>query len=186
MTAVRNDRHDLTEGPVTKRLVLFAIPLLFGTLVQHLYNTVDLIFVGNYVGKSASAAIGASSLLITCLIGFFGGMSVGAGVVISQLYGAKDMERLRSAVGCTAALALAGGAVLMTAGYLLAPAFLRLINTPESIRADAAGATDNLEFLPAAGDRGEGRKRACACFFFRASDFFLHSEVEFLLKLMYI
>ena len=76
---------DLTEGPIVKRLIFFALPLLAGSLVQQLYNTVDLIFVGNFINKSASAAIGASSLLITCLIGFFGGMGVGSGVIISQI-----------------------------------------------------------------------------------------------------
>ena len=64
-------KGDLTEGPISKKLIFFALPLLVGSLVQQLYNTVDLIFVGNFIGKSASAAIGASSLLITCLVGFF-------------------------------------------------------------------------------------------------------------------
>ena len=75
-------RTDLTSGQVAPGLLRFAFPLLLGTLVQQLYNTVDLIFVGHLIDSSASAAIGASTLLITCLIGFFGGMAVGAGVVI--------------------------------------------------------------------------------------------------------
>ncbi|MEI3176132.1 MAG: MATE family efflux transporter [Lachnospiraceae bacterium] len=81
---------DLTTGKLWKNLILFAIPLLLSSLVQQLYNTVDLIFVGNFIDKSASAAIGASSLLITCLVGFFGGMSVGSGVVVSHIFGARD------------------------------------------------------------------------------------------------
>ena len=131
--------HNLTEGPIGKQLVSFALPLLIGSAVQQLYNTVDLIFVGNFIGKSASAAIGASSLLITCLVGFFGGMSVGSGVVISQICGAGDRKRLSSAIHNTAALSLAGGAGLMILGYLLAPLFIRLINTPVSIQSAAVG-----------------------------------------------
>ena len=128
-------KGDLTEGPIAKKLILFALPLLVGSLVQQLYNTVDLIYVGNFIGKSASAAIGASSLLITCLVGFFGGMSVGSGVVISQVFGAKDPRRLSKAVHNTVALSLAGGLALMAIGYVIAPWFIRVINTPESIRA---------------------------------------------------
>ena len=109
---------DLTTGSISRKLILFALPLLFGSLVQQLYNTVDLIFVGNFIGKSASAAIGASSLLITCLVGFFGGMSVGSGVVISQIFGARDYKKLSRAVHNTAALCLAGGLALMVLGYV--------------------------------------------------------------------
>ena len=135
----RIQKGDLTEGPIGKQLILFALPLLVGSLVQQLYNTVDLIFVGNFIGKSASAAIGASSLLVTCLVGFFGGMSVGSGVVISQIFGAKDFKKLSRAVHNTVALCLAGGLALMAIGYVIAPWFIRVINTPEGIRAAAVG-----------------------------------------------
>ena len=90
--------RDLTKGNIGKKLILFAIPMLLSSLVQQLYNTVDLIYAGNFLGKSASASIGASSLLITCLVGFFGGMSVGSGVVVSQIYGAGEQEKLKKAV----------------------------------------------------------------------------------------
>ena len=66
-------RSDLTQGPIRKKILLFAVPLLLSSLVQQLYNTVDLIFVGNFIGKSASSAIGVSSLLVTCLVGFLEG-----------------------------------------------------------------------------------------------------------------
>ena len=132
-------KGDLTSGSIWQKLLKFALPLLLGSLVQQLYNTVDLIFVGNFIGKSASAAIGASSLLITCLVGFFGGMSVGSGVVISQMFGAKDDQRLNRAVHNTAALCLAGGLLLMAVGYSFDPLYLRLIKTPETIQASAVG-----------------------------------------------
>ncbi len=128
---------NLTTGPIGKSLLLFAAPLLVGTLIQQLYNTVDLIFVGNLNGKSASAAIGASSLLISCLIGFFNGMSVGSGVVVAQIFGAGDRARLSRAVHNAAALCIAGGLGLMALGYLLAPVYLRLIRTPAHLQPDA-------------------------------------------------
>lgn len=131
--------NDLTRGTIWKKLLLFAIPLLLSSLVQQLYNTVDLIFVGNFINKSASAAIGASSLLITCMVGFFGGMSVGSGVVVSHIFGSKDKEKMGKAVHNAIALSLAGGILLMAAGYVLAPVYLRLVNTPAELQASALG-----------------------------------------------
>ena len=130
---------DLTAGPINKKLILFALPLLAGSLVQQLYNTVDLIFVGSFIDKSASAAVGASSLLITCLLGVFGGMGVGSGVVISQIYGNGDRKRLSQAVHNTAALILISGFGMMVLGYVLAPVYLKLVRTPEHILEPSAG-----------------------------------------------
>lgn len=129
--------QDLTKGNIGKKLILFAIPMLLSSLVQQLYNTVDLIYAGNFIGKAASAAIGASSLLITCLVGFFGGMSVGSGVVVSQIYGAGDREKLRKAVHNAVALCLAGGLLFMLLGVVFAPVYLRLVNTPWELQASA-------------------------------------------------
>ena len=131
------EKQDLTTGPIVKKLLSFALPLLLGTLVQQLYSTVDLLFAGNMINKSASAAIGASTLLITCLIGFFGGLAVGAGVVIAQSCGERDFEKLKRAIHCTAALALTGGICLALLGWMLAPGYLRMIRTPEGIRMSA-------------------------------------------------
>ncbi|MGO5166238.1 MULTISPECIES: MATE family efflux transporter [unclassified Candidatus Paralachnospira] len=125
---------DLTTGKLWKNLILFAIPLLLSSLVQQLYNTVDLIFVGNFIDKSASAAIGASSLLITCLVGFFGGMSVGSGVVVSHIFGARDKSGLSRAVHNAMALSLVGGIFLCVGGYFLAPVYLHLVNTPGTLQ----------------------------------------------------
>ena len=136
-TKMNQRKTDLMQGPIGSSLIRFAIPLLIGSLAQQLYNTVDLIFVGNYIGKTASAAIGASSLLITCFVGFFGGMSVGSGVVISQIFGFRNEKKLSRAIHNTAALCIAGGVIFMVAGYILAPIFLKWINTPVSIRPEA-------------------------------------------------
>lgn len=90
---VRMKTNDLTQGSIGKGFVLFAIPLFLGSLFQQLYNTVDMLFVGNVLGKNAAAAVGASSILVTCLINLFTGVAVGAGIVISQLFGAKKRKR---------------------------------------------------------------------------------------------
>ena len=130
---------DLTQGTIWKNMIKFAIPLLLSSLVQQLYNTVDLIFAGNVVGSNASAAIGVSSLLITCLVGFFGGMSVGSGVVISQYFGKRDFEGLKKAVHTAVGLALAGGILMLVVGNIFAPIYLRLIRTPENVLSDSIG-----------------------------------------------
>lgn len=131
--------NDFTEGPIWKKLFIFVVPLLLSSLVQQLYNTVDLIFVGNFLGTDASSAIGASSLLITCLVGFFGGMSVGSGVVVSHAYGTTAKADLKATIHNAVALSLVGGALMMAAGYILAPLYLKLVNTPLYLQADASG-----------------------------------------------
>ncbi len=130
---------DLTTGTIWKKIIIFSIPLLLSSLVQQLYNTVDLIFAGNLVGKSASAAIGASSLLITCIVGFFNGMSVGSGVVVSHFFGAKDKQSVRKAVHNAIALSFTGGAGLIAFGYIFAPIYLRAVNTPDELLVSANG-----------------------------------------------
>jgi len=125
--------HDLTEGTIWKQLLLFALPLLGSSLIQQLYNTVDLIFVGNVLGKEASAAVGASSLIITCLVGFFTGLSVGTVIIIAQSFGHKSKTDLQRAVHTAIGLGFLGGALLMVIGYIGAPHFLRWMNTPEEI-----------------------------------------------------
>lgn len=127
------DDGDLTHGPIWKRLVLYALPLLLSSLVQQLYNTVDLIFTGNLIDSGASSAIGMSGMLITCLVGFFGGMSVGAGVLTARAFGERDYPALDAAIHNTAALSAAGGLALMLIGELIAPVYLALVRTPEAL-----------------------------------------------------
>lgn len=123
----------MTEGSIWKKILLFSIPLILGNLFQQLYNTVDSIIVGNYIGSEALAAVGSSGSLIGLLIGFCIGASAGAGVVISQFYGAQDKEGVRKAVHTTLAIAVAAGAVLTVAGILLSPLLLRAMGTPEEV-----------------------------------------------------
>jgi Na+-driven multidrug efflux pump len=101
--------------------------------VQQLYNTVDLIFAGNLIDANASAAIGMSGMLITCLVGFFGGLAVGAGALAARAWGGHDFMRLDATVHSTVALCVAGSVVLLALGELITPAYLRLVRTPEAI-----------------------------------------------------
>ena len=97
---------DLTQGPIWKQLIRFALPLLLGNVFQQMYNTVDSIVLGRYVGTEALAAVGSCGNAINALIGFFIGISTGAGVVISQYRGAKDEAHLSRAVQTTMAVTL--------------------------------------------------------------------------------
>lgn len=129
--------HSLTEGSIAKGFIFFALPLFLGSLFQQLYGTVDLIFVGNYMGKTEAAAVGASSILVTCLIGLFTGISVGAGVITAQYWGAKEEKDVRTSMENAIFLAITGGILLMIVGQLLADWALRALQTPTSILAEA-------------------------------------------------
>lgn len=126
-------QYNLTEGSISKGILLFLLPLLASTLIQQLYSTVDLIFVGKFCGIKETAAIGASSLIITCLIGFFNGMAVGTNVVVAHIYGKKDKHELKKIIQTVFLTGIVGGLILTIAGVYYSPIFLRYMNTPESI-----------------------------------------------------
>lgn len=128
---------DLTTGSIWRKIPLFALPIFGITLLQLLYNTVDIYFAGNVIGKTASAAIGSSSMLVTCLVGFFGGMSVGASVRISHAVGAKDKQGIHDAVHTAIGLSIIGGIVMLLLGETVAPWYLRTIRTPDEIYPEA-------------------------------------------------
>ena len=123
----------MTEGSIWKKLLMYSIPLILGNLFQQLYNTVDSIIVGNYIGSEALAAVGSSGSIINLLIGFCVGASAGAGVVIAQFFGAQDKEGVRKAVHTTLAIAIAAGVVMTVVGILLVPFLLRAMGTPEEV-----------------------------------------------------
>jgi len=132
-----NKQTMMTEGAIWKKILLFSIPLILGNLFQQLYNTVDSIIVGNYIGSNALAAVGSGSSFINLLIGFCVGASAGAGVVISQAYGAQDEERVHKAVHTTIAIAIVCGIVVTVAGIILAPVVHKMMNTPVEVYQDA-------------------------------------------------
>ncbi len=123
----------MTEGPIWKNILAFSVPLILGNLFQQLYNTVDSIIVGNYIGSEALAAVGSSGAIINLLVGFCIGASAGAGVVISQFFGAKDNEGVRKAVHTTVAVAVFAGAIVSIAGIFLSPVILRAMGTPKEV-----------------------------------------------------
>ena len=138
MSVLHQRDTDMTSGSIVRHLLVFAVPLLIGNVFQQLYNTVDSVVVGNYVGKEALAAVGGVAPIINMLIGFFTGLSAGAGVVISQHYGAHNDERVRDAVHTTVALTLVFCVVLTAVGILMVPAMLRMMQTPSDVEGRAA------------------------------------------------
>ena len=110
----------MTSGSIGKRMMFFALPLLLGNLFQQLYNTVDSLIVGNFLGSSALAAVSSSGSLIFMLIGFLSGISAGAGVVISQYFGAEDVPNIQRAVHTTVAFGIAAGLLMTIVGILQA------------------------------------------------------------------
>ncbi len=130
--------NQITEGVIWKQLLLFFFPILFGTFFQQLYNTTDAVVVGNFVGTEALAAVGGpASTIINLLVGFFVGLSSGAGVVISQYFGSNSHDKLRFAVHTAMALSVIGGAGMMVLGIATASAALSLLNTPADIMGDS-------------------------------------------------
>lgn len=126
-------QNSMTEGKIIKSLIFFALPLLGGSLIQQLYNTADMIFVGNFVGKEAAAAVGASSLLFTCLIGLLTGVSVGVSIIVSQKIGAKNIDMAKNAAHTALLFGIISGLVLMSGGIVFADKLLRVMNTPQEI-----------------------------------------------------
>lgn len=129
--------NSITQGVIWKQLLIFFFPILIGTFFQQLYNTVDTIVVGQYVGTQALAAVGTTGTLINLLVGFFVGVSSGATVIISQFFGAGDAKNVSKAVHTSMALALAGGVIIMVLGLLTAEPSLRLLGVPDDIMGDA-------------------------------------------------
>lgn len=135
----RQNGRDMTQGVIWKQLLLFALPLMAGNLFQQLYNTVDSIVVGNFVGKEALAAVGSVGPIINSLIGFFMGMSTGAGVVISQAYGAKNYGKVQRTVHTTLLMTLFMCIIFSVIGVAFTPAMLRLMKTPDDVFLEASG-----------------------------------------------
>ena len=127
------DKTRMTEGSISRKIILFAIPLFLGNLFQQLYNTADSLIVGNYLGSNALAAVSSSGNLIFLMVGFINGIAMGAGVVIARYYGAKDRANLEKSIHTTVAFGIAAGIALTVIGMLLAPKILVLMGTPAEV-----------------------------------------------------
>ena len=127
----------MTSGGIMNLLIRFSLPLLAGNLFQQLYNTVDSVVVGNYVGKEALAAVGSTTALINTLVGFFLGISAGAGVVVSQYFGARDLQNLQKTVHTMMAGTVLLGIAFTFLGIVCSPFMLRLMATPDDVIKEA-------------------------------------------------
>lgn len=123
----------MIEGNILKQLLLFSIPLILGNLFQQLYNTIDSIVVGNYIGDSALAAVNSSGAIIDLIVSFFMGLSVGAGVVISNHYGAQNNQSVEDSVHTAMALTIVCGIITTLIGVLFTPYILNLVHVAPEV-----------------------------------------------------
>jgi len=131
-------RHgDLTEGSISRRLIIFTVPILLSNFLQQLYGVFDAVIVGNYISNNALAAIGLVGPLVNMLIAFFVGMSAGASVLVSQYYGSRDRAKLMDTLYTALSLSFVMGAALTAIGVLVSPTILRWMNTPADVLPDA-------------------------------------------------
>jgi putative MATE family efflux protein len=130
--------NKITQGVIWKQILVFFFPILLGTFFQQLYNTADAMIVGNFVGKSALAAVGGGTgTIVNLLVGFFVGVSAGSTVIISQYFGAGKRRETSQAVHTSIALGIVGGAVLMVLGLVFSPMILGLMDTPDEVMGSA-------------------------------------------------
>ena len=129
--------RDMTEGSIIKQMILFALPLMAGNIFQMLYNTVDSVVVGQYVGKEALAAVNSTTMIINMLVFFFNGFSVGAGVLIARHFGARDYDRLHNAIETTMAMTFLFCLIFTIVGSLAVKPMLTVMSTPEDVLEDA-------------------------------------------------
>lgn len=132
-----HDQNAILTGSIPRQLILFFLPIWFGTLFQQLYNTADTLIVGNFVGTQALAAVGATGAFVQLLVGVFVGLCSGAGVVIAQSYGAGNVEEVERQVHTALSMAILGGAVLTVLGLVTSRGVLILMQTPADIIDDA-------------------------------------------------
>ena len=137
MAQTRSLQINMSEGPIARQMLRFSLPLILGDFLQLIYNTTDMLIVGNFVGKQALAAVGSTATIINVFIGFFAGISLGATVLISRCYGAADRDRLKVAVRTTLWLTTAVGLLITCVGYTVTPLMLRIMGTTDDVISDA-------------------------------------------------
>lgn len=130
---MKRQNYSLTEGSIVKGIMLFAFPIFLSNVFQQLYNAADAFIVGNFLGSTALAAVGSSGSLIFLLIGFFSGLSMGAGVIIARYFGARDIKNLRKSIETTFIIGIIAGLILMILGVVFTPKILVLMGTPENV-----------------------------------------------------
>lgn len=135
---VSRTTNQIIEGIIWKQLLLFFFPIVFGTFFQQLYNAIDTVIVGQFVGKAALASVGGSATqIINLVVGFFTGLSSGAAVVIAQFFGAEDERSMGESLHTAYAFSVIGSVVISVIGFVCSPALLKLMNTPTELLADS-------------------------------------------------
>lgn len=138
MSTQEKTTNGIIDGVIWKQILIFFFPILIGTFFQQLYNTVDAVIVGRFVGKEALSCVsGSSGQIINLVVGFFTGLSAGATVIISQHFGAGNKEKLQRALHTAYAFSIIGGIVVGVAAVFATPAILRLMNTPQELMEDS-------------------------------------------------
>ena len=127
----------MTEGSIVKQVIAFSLPLMLGNVFQMLYNTVDSIVVGNFVGTQALAAVGSTTMIVNMMVFFFNGFSTGAGVVIANFFGAKDMKNLHKSIETTMAATFLLSILFTVGGVAMVKPMLRFMATPEDVFGEA-------------------------------------------------
>ena len=130
---MHNDRNSLTEGPIWKKILLFALPIFLGNVFQQFYHAFDSWTVGKFIGDTALAAVSSSGSLIHMFVGFFNGVAMGAGVIIAKFFGAQDHKNMRIAIHTDVAFGLTAGIALTVIGVTFTPTILRWMNTPVDV-----------------------------------------------------
>ncbi len=126
-------KNDLLNGPLFKKIILFALPLALSSILQQLFNAADTAVIGRFASSDSMAAVGATSIVINLIIGLFIGLSVGSNVVVASLIGRDDRARIPKAVHTSIMLALLSGIVLLFVTFIIARPVLQLLSTPENI-----------------------------------------------------
>ena len=133
-----SSKNEITSGIIWKQLLLFFFPILLGSFFQQLYNTIDAVIVGRFVGKNALAAVaGSSGMVINLLVNFFTGLTAGASVIVSQFFGSGDRKKVDDSIHTIYAFSIIGSVIMTLIGITAAPALLRLMNTPEELMSDS-------------------------------------------------
>ncbi len=138
INALKKTSMDLTRGSIVRLITVFTLPMLLGQIFQNLYNSADSIIVGQFVGTTALAAVTSCSDISHLLVGFFNGLSIGAGVLFSRHFGAKEYDRLRDSIHTSVFFCLILGVVMTCAGIFLTPVLLRAVSCPEDVYRQSA------------------------------------------------
>ena len=129
----QKNQIDMLNGPLLKKILLFSLPLAASSVLQQLFNSIDVAVVGRFVGREALAAVGANSPVISLLINLFVGISMGANAIISNQIGSGNDDGVRRSVSTVSVLALASGLFLAVLGVAVARPILELIDTPQEV-----------------------------------------------------